>query len=622
MPRRKKKVNIKTKGDDAFLTGSLLSDFELLDPIAFVEKTLTIDGKPFRLNDCGRDYLHEIYRYICLQAVGDKGKPVVVKKGRQVEMTTTACAVSLYMACSGAYDHIRGLHTFPQIEQARRYSKVVFSPRIKESINGCLFTMLENDGSVTQKPFKQGNFILIEGAGDAGDRLRGLPLDYALFDEIQDLARQARENTQEALSHSKFGPPGFGMELDFGTPKDENSDFHDLWLASDRRFYHLKCIHCGHFFPLFYDYTPQKEVTDTNLTEGRMCECRDRSGKGCGKVMDKRQAVKGGKWIATGDKLGNIDTATRRGYHIDQLLIPDITREAIDEKLQTRTARAFANEVAGDFYAGRDTGPSFKEVLEATTLDPDTREWRFSVQVPDKMTWAGIDWGQRLSGEDDEGSGGYTVFTVISRMPHGKFRLEFTHRMDQRLVTGDTGQLAEMMSWIRHYNCKVVACDFGAGYVQNQVLKEKFPDRVMEIVSSANCRDTYKLDKTKKQITIDKHRVFEEVYDEMMDRGSFCFPYKEPQKVEWLMQHIANVEIVSSISNSGQIKKQYIKQGPTKPIDGACALIYAYTAYKFQKTSGFSSLHSPTYQGNRSMPLPGGGAMRPMARMGAGNRGR
>lgn len=609
---RKKKIQVINTG---LLTGDLISEFSLIDPIEFVGQMMTIDGKPFQLIDCGRDYLHEIYRYICLEAVGARGKPVVVKKGRQVEMTTTACAISLYMACGGTYDHIRGLHTFPQIEQARRYSKVTFSPTITESTNGALASLLESDGSVTQKPFKSGNFILIEGAGDQGDRLRGLPLDYALFDEIQDLAKSARENTQEALSHSKFGPPGFGLELDFGTPKDINSDFYDLWMASDRREYYLKCLHCGHLFPLFYKFTTAKEIQDTNFIEGFMVECRDPEGKGCRQKMDKRRAVKGGKWVPQGDS-----NAPRRGYYISQLLVPNITREALDEKLRDKTARAFANEVMGDFYSGRETGPSFGEIVEATTKNPNTHEWRFSPVVTDRMTWAGIDWGQRLSGEDDEGMGGYTVFIVLSRLSEGKFRLEFAHRMEQAKVMGDEGQIQQMMEWIRQYNCKVVACDFGAGMVQNQVLKEKYPDRVIEIISSANCKTAYRYDKATHQISIDKHRVFEELYDVLLDQKGFAFPYKEPTRVEWLMEHICNVEIDSVLTGSGQIKKRYQKQSSTKPIDGACALMYAYVGYKFQKTQGFAGINQPTYHGNRSMPAPGGAIIKPLARMQGGRK--
>jgi len=611
MARRKK---IQVNNDSPFVMDSLIDSFALFDPITFTEKTLTVDGQPFLLTGCGRDYLHEIYQYICLEAVGPKGLPIVVKKGRQVEMTTTASAISLYFACSGAYDHIKGLHTFPQIEQARRYSKLTFSPRVQESIGGCLKKLLESDGSVTQKPFKRGNFVLIEGAGEAGDRLRGISPDYALFDEVQDLTRAAHENTQEALSHSKMGRSGFGVELYFGTPKDVGSDFYTIWKRSDQRLYYLKCLHCGHFFPIFYDYSTAREMTDTNFIEGFMVECRDKDGKGCRQKMDKRRAVKGGKWIAQ-----NTEGATR-GYHIDQLLIPGITRESIDEKLQTKTARSFANEVMGEFYAGRETGPSFGEVVEATTMDPNTADWRYSINVQDRMTWMGIDWGQRISGEDDEGMGGYTVVTILSKLPQGKFKLEFAHRMEQSSVIGPEGQIQDIMNWIRLYNCKVVACDFGAGHVQNQMLKDKYPDRVLEIVSSANCRATYRLDKDAMQITIDKHRAFEEFYDLLLEQKALCFPYKEPIRVEWLMQHLANVEIVSSTAGSGLIKKMYKKSGPNRPVDGACALVYAYVGYMYQKTQGFSSMDMPNFTGNRNMPMPGLSSMKPMARGQTRNR--
>jgi hypothetical protein len=432
-------------------------------------------------------------------------------------------------------------------------------------------------------------------------------LDYVLFDEIQDLARSARENTQEALSHSKLGRSGFGLELNFGTPKDIGSDFHTLWERSDRRKYHLKCIHCGHFFPLFYEYSTAKQVQDTNLVEGYMVECRDRDGKGCRQKMDKRRAIKGGKWVTENEE------GTCRGYHIDQLLVPGITRESIDEKLRDKSGRAFANEVMGEFYAGREIGPSFGEVVDATTKDPDTSEWRYSIVVEDRATWCGIDWGQRLSGED-AATGGYTCFVVLSRLPQGKFKLEFAHRMEQEKVIGPEGQIQEMIDWIRKYNCKVVACDFGAGHVQNQQLQERYPDRVWEIISSANCKSTYRLDKENMQITIDKHRVFEEVYDQLLEHKGFCFPYKEPIRVEWLMEHISNIEILSSATAAGMIKKQYRRQSSDKPVDGACSLVYAYVGYMFQKTQGFNNLNQPTFSGNRSMPMPGLSSMKPFAR--------
>lgn len=607
--RKKKKTNI--KDNSSLLTNSLLSDFLILDPIAFVEKTLTVDGKPFELSSCGRDYLFEIYRYICLEAISPNGKPVVVKKGRQVEMTTTASAISLYLACAGVLDHVRGLHAFPQIEQARRYSNVTFKQRVYESVNGTLAKMLEGDGSVTQKTFKDGNFILIEGAGIEGDRLRGIPLDYVLFDEIQDLPRAARENTLEALSHSKIGPAGAGVEMNFGTPKEVGSDFQMIWSESDQRYYHLKCPHCGHYFPLWYECNPNKTVKGTNLVEGYLVRCQDYDGNGCGKKMDKRRAVKGGKWIPTKKE------ARYRGYHIDQLLVPHITREAIDKKLQERSVRNFQNEVMGEFYAGHDTGLTWVEALQSLTTEPDTREWSLSATVSDRMTWAGIDWGQRVSGEDDEGQGGYTVFVVISRLPGNKFKLEFAKRLEQIQVTSavhTNTQIEELKRYIRLYNCKFVGVDHGAGHTQNQLLEEAFPDKIKKIFSTAGAKNIYRHDKKSKLITIDKHKAFEEVFDLIRDQRAFAFPYADESAVEWLIEHLTNVEVVTKRLTNGTTRKVYDKTGPTRPIDGAAALVYAYVAYKFQQSSGFANLQANNYGQGRNMPLPGGASTQPTAR--------
>ena len=610
---RKKKL--KLDDNSGLLTGSLMSDFLLIDPISFVEQCLIIEGKPFELKDCGRDYLHEIYRYTCLEAPSSKGKPVIIKKGRQVEMTTTASSISLYFACSGIHDHVRGLHVFPQIIQAQRHSKVVFDARVKESKNGCLMKLVDGESSVTHKPFKDGNLVYIEGAGDEGDRLRGISLTYLILDEAQDIPEAARENTLQALSHSKFGPSNTGLEMIFGTPKNTGSYFQTLWEKSDKRYYHLKCPFCGLYQPLWYEYDASKSIR-TNFAHSEMVRCEDREGKGCGKLFHKKRGIREGKWVSTVEE----SQAVFRGYHIDQMLVPETTRESIDQKLQNSTARTFANEIMGNFYAGRDTGLTLAQVIECTTTEPDSRQLRFSVSVQDKMTWAGIDWGARISGEDDDGKGGYTVFVVLSRLKENNFKLEFAERLAQPKISGDNSQLDQIMKWIRIFNCKYVGVDHGFGHVQNQILMEQFSDKIKPIFSTANCKNTYKYDKTSNQIALDKHRGFEEVYD-LIEQKAFCFPYAEPIRVQWLMSHISNIEIQTRAMVNGTVQKRYVKQSESQPVDGACALVYAYTAYKFQSTSGFNETISGTsFSGNRNMPLPSGCTMRPIGKTGGFKR--
>ena len=72
-----------------------------IDPVAFCEKYLTLDGKPFRLNGNGYKPFADIYRYIGIKALEKDSKPVVLVKGRQVGATTMAAALELFFMTSG-----------------------------------------------------------------------------------------------------------------------------------------------------------------------------------------------------------------------------------------------------------------------------------------------------------------------------------------------------------------------------------------------------------------------------------------------------------------------------------------------------------------------------------------
>lgn len=51
-----------------------------IDPVAFCEKYLTLDGKPFRLSGNGYKPLAEIYRYVGIKALEDNAKPIIIVK--------------------------------------------------------------------------------------------------------------------------------------------------------------------------------------------------------------------------------------------------------------------------------------------------------------------------------------------------------------------------------------------------------------------------------------------------------------------------------------------------------------------------------------------------------------
>lgn len=73
------------------------SNFLNLDPASFIENNLTLDGSEFKIIGNGWKFMVDVYRYIGIQATKKNGKPVVIKKGRQVGATMMAAAIDLFL---------------------------------------------------------------------------------------------------------------------------------------------------------------------------------------------------------------------------------------------------------------------------------------------------------------------------------------------------------------------------------------------------------------------------------------------------------------------------------------------------------------------------------------------
>jgi len=555
-------------------TDILINDLLSVDPIRWAETFLNIKGSQFMITDNGREYLHEIYRYLAFEAPTDRGKPIIVVKGRQVEMTTTVTVLSMYYMTSGVFKHMNGLHAFPRVEQARRYSASTLDLMLRQANSfqphsSFVLDHGDPDGTfiVGHKQFKNANQLFIEGTSNEGDRLRGMVLDFILFDEVQDTFKAARENAVQAMTHSKYGPPGRGVEISFGTPKDKNTEFERMWVTSDQRRWHLKCSECGEFFP----------ITLQNYKTGYMVECDF-----CHKLQDKRTSSKEGKWIPMKQ-----DNPTRRGYHISQLLVPYITREAISAAQKDMGARQFTNEVMGEFYAGQYTAPTFEEIVRATCIGNEML--RFADYItPPQVGYMGIDWGGRIAGKEDDGQGSYTAIVILGESDNvldGQLVVKYATRLTMHDFAKQIEAISEL---IRRFNCVEVVADMGWGHVQVQNLQKEWGERVKGCWFSANTRDIYKYDKDSNIITVDKHRIIEEVYDEIIQKKKFRFPYSNPADVEWLAEHTANVEIDTTTAG-GMLKRRYEKP-VGRPNDGFMALNYARLARLMRSTGGFVNM--------------------------------
>ena len=173
------------------------------DPVAWSQKYLTLDGKPYRIQGNGYRPFADLVRLIGVKSLERNSKPIVISKSRQVGLTTTTSVLEMYFLGSGLFGKngkppIRIIHAFPTLEIAAAYSKTKFNSMVSASIpapgsdgkknaKSYMQTLLDGssdfNNSMTFKQFVGGNHVFIESVGIDGDRIRGKTADVLFFDE-------------------------------------------------------------------------------------------------------------------------------------------------------------------------------------------------------------------------------------------------------------------------------------------------------------------------------------------------------------------------------------------------------------------------------------------------------
>ncbi len=233
--------DLKQKEKETF--EQIKTSFLDLDPAYFIQNNLTIDGSEFKIIGNGWKFMVDVYRYIGIQATQKGGKPVVIKKGRQVGATMMAAAIDLFFTNSGLFTKppIRVLHAFPSLGQVKKFSQDKLEGFIRTSKGGFISKNKLTSGNavdnLTMKQFNTGT-LWVDSIGEDGDRIRGMTVDAIFFDEVQDMFASAIGNATKTLTAAKYGPVGQGVQVYFGTPKEKNSYFSSLWDMSDQRYYY------------------------------------------------------------------------------------------------------------------------------------------------------------------------------------------------------------------------------------------------------------------------------------------------------------------------------------------------------------------------------------------------
>lgn len=577
-----------------------------IDPVSFAENFLTIDGKPLKLGGgTGWKYLADIYRYIATKALEPDGRPVVCVKGRQVGATTMATALELYFCTSGLFGSspdkppIRILHCFPALALVQKFAKDKLSTMMRTSkdnyvLDRALGYDVETgkrridvpDDTLTEKQFDDENRLWIDSNANDAQRLHGMSLDGIFYDEVQRMNQDDIGNSKRTLTAARYGPTGEGIQLYFGTPLQRGSNFHKMWEASDKRYYHLKCADCEHYFML---YTPGSDEWESIWLYENIVECPK-----CQHKQDKVEAVERGKWIPSQTRLANGAETQYIGFHFNQLLIPNFHKETIMRNKPgihpTNSERIWQNEILGEFHSGSDMPMSEEEIYKYCRNV--NRKISFGIpQMPQNLNkkvitpykspaFMGLDWGAKNDDLSSKGGKSFSSIVVITVDKAGVAQIENAFKLKRNDFQHKKDVVNEMF---RRYNIMVAVADLGFGPDIVPELQREYGGRIIGCLSSGSLINPTKYDPEELRIICNPHIMLEELFSQMR-KSKILFPWQSYEHIQWLIEHCCSME-KEIRTFQGRIITRYVKG--SGPNDGLMSLMYAYLAYKFFLTQGF-----------------------------------
>lgn len=245
-------------------------------------KGVILDGRPFAYDR--HEYLMEPYR--------DEHPFQVQQKAAQMGLTSLAMLRSLYLCRYG--EGIRGvLYLFPSRGDVLDFSKSRVAPLIEENPE-IIGKWLRDTDSAGLKAV--GNAFLYLRGMKSRVGLKSIPVDFMVFDELDEAPQNAIDMALERMAHSEFR-----NVLQLSNPTLPDYGVHRAFQETDQRYWLLKCEKCGEYTCLEDTFPDCLLETGTRVI--RACrKCRAELNPSVGEWVPKRPAV-----------------SEKRGYHYSQL---------------------------------------------------------------------------------------------------------------------------------------------------------------------------------------------------------------------------------------------------------------------------------------------------------------
>lgn len=286
---------------DLVTTKAPLSDLLGVSPSEFAETAIRIP-EAGRISDFsfeGREYLRKIY--------DTPANKVLMLCGRQVEKSTT---LGNRMLCYSALtNNFRSLYVAPSAEQAKVFS----NDRVKDVIDASPMIRAYTTSAINQavffKKFINYSQIRLRYAYLTADRVRGIPSDMILIDELQDILIDNIPVIEQCAFHSSYK-----LFLYSGTPKSVDNTIEFYWSEfSTQNEWVVPCERHG--LPSDSSTWHWNVLTEKNIgSTGLICDK-------CGETISARHPK--AQWASMNPtREDNKDKVTFEGYRIPQIMVP------------------------------------------------------------------------------------------------------------------------------------------------------------------------------------------------------------------------------------------------------------------------------------------------------------
>jgi hypothetical protein len=483
-----------------------------ISPSQFVEFAIKVPDKeaqkrvPFSFQ--GRKYLKLPYN--------TPSKRTLYKCGRQVEKSTLLGNKCLSYCC--IINAFNVLYVSPTNQQTKTFSADRLKEPIETSEHLKAWTTSKLSDNVFLKKFINRSQVTLRYAYHNADRVRGIPADMILIDELQDVITDNIPVIEECASHSSYK-----LFIYSGTPKSFDNAIEHYWTnLSTQNEWVVPCE--AHGVPGNPASWHWNVLGENNIgKEGLVCER-------CHKPINASHPK--AQWASMNPGVKNKLREPYEGYRIPQLMVPWLQwHEIIDKHTKMPTAQ-FHNEVLGLSYDSGTRPLTRQDIIDncrpgqLMTVD---ELGKLMKRVGDAIpVFAGIDWGT--------GEGTFTVLSLGTYIDE-HFTIFYIHRFEGQELEPER-QLDLIDDIIRNWKVNLVGVDYGGGFYMNDKLTRKFgQDRIMKYQYSQPSQKV-RWEPMLKRFIVHRTEVMSDIFNAIKRRNVFRFPdfaqFEDPYSKDFL----------------------------------------------------------------------------------------